>query len=253
MGYYYDTETGLYYVRARIYQPTLSRWCSVDLLDDYLFDHQLYVPNDNSPITLIDPTGYAPLVATTFEISIKGQLYHYPICGGAIGAWRYKFSLTGKIPCDKEGGYFVQKVTVLCSVYKCDDKTKIDEVVFSYWEAWRAATRNVERADTASFPAKSCEIGNYSQEGEVRFYCASDAGNEIKSWSKIPPPEDRRCRTSAGRLPATANEPQFWQRDGASGTMPRHMNIEWHCCKDKNCCDSDGRNDASIIGFPDNW
>lgn len=26
VGYYYDTETGLYYVRARVYQPTVARW-----------------------------------------------------------------------------------------------------------------------------------------------------------------------------------------------------------------------------------
>ena len=29
-GYYYDRDTGLYYVRARSYQPTVARWMSVD-------------------------------------------------------------------------------------------------------------------------------------------------------------------------------------------------------------------------------
>ena len=253
VGYYYDTETGLVYVRARMYQPTTSRWYSVDLLDYYLSNYHLYVPIGNSPITLIDPTGYDPIIATTFEISIKGQQQKNPKCGLVEGAWRYKFSLIGKMPCDKEGGYFVQKVTVLCSIYKCDNKTKLDEDVFSYWEAWRAPTIKTEKVDTAKFPANNCEIGNYSQDGEVRFYCASDAGSEIRSWSKIPPPNNRKCRTSAGNLPATATEPQFWQRDGASGTMSRHMNMEWHCCKDKNCCYYDGRNDTSIMGYPDNW
>ena len=32
VGYYYDTETGLYYVRARVYQPTVARWASTDPL-----------------------------------------------------------------------------------------------------------------------------------------------------------------------------------------------------------------------------
>ena len=29
-GYYYDTETGLYYCRARYYDPEISRWINAD-------------------------------------------------------------------------------------------------------------------------------------------------------------------------------------------------------------------------------
>ena len=32
VGYYFDTVTGLYYIRARNYQPTIARWTSVDPL-----------------------------------------------------------------------------------------------------------------------------------------------------------------------------------------------------------------------------
>ena len=31
-GYHQDSSTGLVYVRARMYQPTVARWCSVDPL-----------------------------------------------------------------------------------------------------------------------------------------------------------------------------------------------------------------------------
>ncbi len=32
VGYYFDSATGLYYIRARNYQPTIARWTSVDPL-----------------------------------------------------------------------------------------------------------------------------------------------------------------------------------------------------------------------------
>jgi RHS repeat-associated protein len=32
VGYYFDSESGLYYIRARVYQPTIARWTSVDPL-----------------------------------------------------------------------------------------------------------------------------------------------------------------------------------------------------------------------------
>src|SRR5690606_28057423 len=32
VGNYFDSETGLYYIRARTYQPTIARWTSVDPL-----------------------------------------------------------------------------------------------------------------------------------------------------------------------------------------------------------------------------
>jgi RHS repeat-associated protein len=55
-GYYYDTETQLFYVRARVFQPTTARWISQDLfLFVDSFTHWQYALN--SPLTRIDPTG----------------------------------------------------------------------------------------------------------------------------------------------------------------------------------------------------
>ncbi|WP_437202984.1 RHS repeat domain-containing protein [Planctomicrobium sp. SH664] len=57
VGYYKDPDTGIYYVRARIYQPTIGRWWSVDPLG-FVDGMNLYaghfVPQ------WIDPTGLAP-------------------------------------------------------------------------------------------------------------------------------------------------------------------------------------------------
>lgn len=52
-GYYQDSSTGLVYVRARIYQPTVARWESVDPFD--LRDHYSY--GHNAPLVHYDRSG----------------------------------------------------------------------------------------------------------------------------------------------------------------------------------------------------
>ncbi|MBL8818589.1 MAG: RHS repeat-associated core domain-containing protein [Planctomyces sp.] len=58
-GYYTDNATGLLYVRARMYQPTIARWVSVDPLSF----HSLFLATarhryaNNRPSTHLDPSG----------------------------------------------------------------------------------------------------------------------------------------------------------------------------------------------------
>ena len=78
VGYYYDTETGLVYVRARVYQPTTARWVSVDplILADGV---NVFAYAYNNPIFYMDSSGlegvcgnlgypmfYADIVAKSF-------------------------------------------------------------------------------------------------------------------------------------------------------------------------------------------
>src|SRR5262249_52688262 len=56
VAYYFDTETGLAYVRGRIYHPAVGRWTSADpLLFWDSFNRFLHVLN--SPIQFTDPSG----------------------------------------------------------------------------------------------------------------------------------------------------------------------------------------------------
>ena len=79
-GYYYDTETQLYYLQSRYYSPDLMRFISQD---DPVFSNaqgeplgsNLYVYCLNDPINNFDPTGYAILtlgswVKYTIDIAI---------------------------------------------------------------------------------------------------------------------------------------------------------------------------------------
>ena len=60
-GYYYDTETGLYYLRARYYDPETGRFISQDnvsFLDpEHLAGLNLYAYCGNNPVMFTDPSG----------------------------------------------------------------------------------------------------------------------------------------------------------------------------------------------------
>ena len=63
-GYYYDQDTGLYYLNARYYSPELRRFISPD--DTAYLDPEnanglnLYAYCCNDPVNYADPSGYAP-------------------------------------------------------------------------------------------------------------------------------------------------------------------------------------------------
>ena len=61
-GYYFDTETGLYWVQTRYYNPAWCRWISPDTLD-YLDPEtahglNLYAYCGNDPVNFADPSGH---------------------------------------------------------------------------------------------------------------------------------------------------------------------------------------------------
>ena len=59
-GYYYDSETGLYYLNSRYYDPVIGRFVTADTYahtGDSLIGGNMYVYCYNNPIMNIDPTG----------------------------------------------------------------------------------------------------------------------------------------------------------------------------------------------------
>ncbi len=72
----YQAEIGLYFYRARFYDPSLGRFVSADTVTpgmDNLFAWDRYVYANNAPINFNDPTGHCPLCLTA-------------VIGGAVGA-----------------------------------------------------------------------------------------------------------------------------------------------------------------------
>ncbi|WP_245863939.1 RHS repeat domain-containing protein [Paenibacillus donghaensis] len=83
-GEIYDEETGLYYLRARYYDPSMGRFLNEDTYEgqiDNPLTQNLYTYVENNPLTHIDPTGHytesqVDLLITTARIAgSKSQLY----------------------------------------------------------------------------------------------------------------------------------------------------------------------------------
>jgi len=63
-GYYFDRETGLYYLQTRYYDPEIGRFISPDSLDyldpETLGGINLYAYCNNNPVMYADPSGHLP-------------------------------------------------------------------------------------------------------------------------------------------------------------------------------------------------
>ena len=72
-GYYYDTETGLYYLNSRYYNPDFGRFISAHgQLNSSILGYNLFAYCENNPICFKDPT--LPPFERTFErIPSAGQ------------------------------------------------------------------------------------------------------------------------------------------------------------------------------------
>lgn len=61
-GYYYDSETGLYYLQSRYYNPDIGRFISKDDTNDHMglagVSANLSAYADNNPVMNIDPNGH---------------------------------------------------------------------------------------------------------------------------------------------------------------------------------------------------
>ena len=86
-GYYYDTETGFYYVSSRYYDSEIGRWISPEPnvysngfdIGSELIAHNVYAYCANNTVNSSDPTG--EFVLTAFLVGAVAGI----VIGGAIG------------------------------------------------------------------------------------------------------------------------------------------------------------------------
>ena len=110
-GYYYDNETGFYYVSSRYYDPVTGQWISPEPNVYYcefdegagLLGYNVYAYCANNPVNNLDPTGEF-VISTAVLIGIGvGAL----IGGVAGGTYGYKKSVKSNVPKGKRWKYVV--------------------------------------------------------------------------------------------------------------------------------------------------
>ena len=88
-SYYYDTETGLYYLQTRYYDPEIGRFINMDGIDyadpETINGLNLYAYCGNNPVMYVDPTGHS-FLAILIVAAIAGAI----IGAAAAGVEAYK-------------------------------------------------------------------------------------------------------------------------------------------------------------------
>lgn len=79
-GYYYDAETGFYYLQSRYYDPAICRFINADgLFTDGFVGSNLFTYCVNDPVNTVDPTGNFAITATvaliTFGIALVATAF----------------------------------------------------------------------------------------------------------------------------------------------------------------------------------
>ncbi len=112
-GYYYDTETGLYYLQSRYYDPVTYRFVNVDAFVSTgtgILGHNMFAYCGNNPVVYVDNTGTA----------------HVPgidACGGTIHTLSQSVDITTRL------NESMEENAAILSEYR-DSHNYIDTVVY---------------------------------------------------------------------------------------------------------------------------
>ena len=77
-GYYYDSETGLYYLQSRYYDPAVKRFINADSLvgaNKDILGNNVFAYCSNNPVNYSDPTGHGIIRDAWNWVKEKAELY----------------------------------------------------------------------------------------------------------------------------------------------------------------------------------
>lgn len=116
-GYYYDADTGLYYLNSRYYNPEMCRFLNADSIisgaNGLIEGNNLFSYCFNNPVNLCNTSGYAP----TYSFGLKydlGNAWYARFDRGVVGnqnhvhIWNdqkeYVFTLEGEVSHENKTG-----------------------------------------------------------------------------------------------------------------------------------------------------
>ncbi len=145
-GYRYDSETGLYYVKARYYSPNLGRFLQSDPVG-FRGGMNLYAYVGNDPINLIDPMGMTPDGSNMTIPSVP--LQNLPLQGYTCS--QLSSTVTGFVAPNGNGGY-VQSLDRAFQVNPPQSGQIVQENIFTNsagiqipptWEVWNVSAQGI--------------------------------------------------------------------------------------------------------------
>ena len=171
-GYYYDSETGFYYLTARYYDPQIRRFISADSMNALMIAttdvtcKNLFVYAENNPVTGKDASG--TFVDTVFDVisligSVKEALEkkNDPVAwAGVVG------DAADLIPCVTEVGEAVKAMKTIANAAEAADTIS---------DAVRVADK---ASDTAKAVVKNCSSSNNLLPLNLQFFGGSPKGTK---------------------------------------------------------------------------
>ena len=137
-GYYFDTETGFYYLQSRYYNPTVGRFLNADVYCDTgtsLLGTNMFAYCENNPTNSVDSNGYMAAEAAgavaTGKIIVDIVLF-------ALGIW-FVYTFV-KIICDALNGSAANEIPSTADIADENLRSKIQEEKkrgIYYWKAHR--------------------------------------------------------------------------------------------------------------------
>ena len=272
---YQTGNTGVY-VRARMYQPTIARWFSVDPLEfldgvNRFIPHLIIQSNDPSGLITVQQTGSVNL--SERPCSVRSDAY-----------WLFSPTSANGWPCD---GLLIQRVEVKCQSTRCASKKEVRDNkqpkpgntnTFKYYETWQVTKGQsgtvpegqVEQTgnaftDHAYYTPALESWGFYRQSSSIALFCkrrnkldntindphlTDDQLRRLERHMSVAVGKGSKCATGSGSLkgfPFSGDGPTWWTNNNRQeGVAHRAFGVTWDCCQDCNTQDAGASQSDSI-------
>lgn len=139
-GYYYDTETSLYYLQSRYYDPDTCRFINADSLlvaGDYVQGTNMFAYCINNPVMYVDPSGHEPGIEEALY-SILGTIFGLMYLVEILPIEQIEVFMKSVADAGSTSGTIVADAVLgLCEIVSGNYNGKLDEGgIFDYTYSW---------------------------------------------------------------------------------------------------------------------